>query len=146
MENEAAAARRTVAEIDAEIARVKAELADVHGTEAEVYARIVGYYRSVRQWNAGKREEYGKRKLFVENPQETAARLEAAQGNGGGTLGRCGHPGLAWKCPNSRAGGCARTSGPCFIEESLAAAGEMCSCGNEAVPMAHVEKEAVHEV
>lgn len=34
------------------------------GKVAEVYTRIVGYYRSVANWNKGKREEYGKRKLF----------------------------------------------------------------------------------
>jgi ribonucleoside-triphosphate reductase len=32
---------------------------------AEVYSRIVGYYRSVRNWNKGKREEYGERRLFA---------------------------------------------------------------------------------
>ncbi len=56
---------RTVAQIDAEIAEAKAELANVHGTETEVYARIVGYYRSVRNWNRGKRDEYDLRKQFV---------------------------------------------------------------------------------
>ncbi len=34
------------------------------GSPAEVYSRIVGYYRSVKNWNAGKREEYGERVLF----------------------------------------------------------------------------------
>ncbi|HDQ13790.1 MAG TPA: ribonucleoside triphosphate reductase [Sediminispirochaeta sp.] len=34
------------------------------GREAEVYTRIVGYYRSVRNWNKGKKEEYGQRKLY----------------------------------------------------------------------------------
>jgi ribonucleoside-triphosphate reductase len=29
-----------------------------------VYSRIVGYYRSVRNWNRGKREEYGERRLY----------------------------------------------------------------------------------
>ena len=42
---------RSLAEIDAEIARTKEALANVKGTETEVYARIVGYYRSVRNWN-----------------------------------------------------------------------------------------------
>ena len=65
------AASRTLEEIDAEIAQVKKELEDVHGTPSEVYARIVGYYRSVRNWNKGKREEYGKRKLFKQNDRET---------------------------------------------------------------------------
>jgi ribonucleoside-triphosphate reductase len=36
----------------------------VEGTPAEVYSRIVGYYRSVRNWNRGKREEYGERRLY----------------------------------------------------------------------------------
>jgi ribonucleoside-triphosphate reductase (formate) len=36
------------------------------GRETEVYSRIVGYYRSVKNWNRGKREEYGERKLFSE--------------------------------------------------------------------------------
>jgi ribonucleoside-triphosphate reductase len=36
----------------------------VKGTPTEVYSRIVGYYRSVRNWNKGKREEYGQRVMF----------------------------------------------------------------------------------
>ncbi len=56
---------RTIAEIDTEIAAVKDELSTVRGKPTEVYARIVGYYRSVRNWNRGKREEYNHRKLFV---------------------------------------------------------------------------------
>ena len=55
---------RSVAEIDSEIARVKQKMEDARGAECEVYARIVGYYRSVKNWNKGKREEYGKRKMF----------------------------------------------------------------------------------
>ena len=27
----------------------------------EIYSRVVGYFRPVNQWNAGKREEYGER-------------------------------------------------------------------------------------
>lgn len=37
--------------------------------ETEVYARIVGYYRAVKNWNKGKREEYGQRVVFS-NPKE----------------------------------------------------------------------------
>jgi len=37
----------------------------VCGAETEVYSRIVGYYRSVRNWNKGKREEYKERKMFA---------------------------------------------------------------------------------
>ncbi len=56
---------RTVSQIDAEIAQAQEELKNVRGTETEVYARIVGYYRSVRNWNKGKRDEYDLRKQFV---------------------------------------------------------------------------------
>lgn len=35
------------------------------GTECEVYTRIVGYYRSLRAWNTGKREEYRHRRVFT---------------------------------------------------------------------------------
>ena len=55
---------RTLKEIDAEIAQTKKEIETVKGSETEVYARIVGYYRSVRNWNKGKRNEYDQRKMF----------------------------------------------------------------------------------
>jgi ribonucleoside-triphosphate reductase len=54
------------------------ELANVQGGPAEVYSRIVGYYRSVRNWNKGKKEEYGERKLFeVSESRIVAATAEA---------------------------------------------------------------------
>lgn len=31
----------------------------------EVYSRVVGYVRPVRQWNVGKRREFGDRKNYV---------------------------------------------------------------------------------
>jgi len=68
---------RTVAEIDADIAKVRNEMQDVHGTTTEVYARIVGYYRSVRNWNRGKREEYKFRKLFIADEGRIAEHLPA---------------------------------------------------------------------
>lgn len=55
---------KSIEQIDSEIAEVRQELHDVHGTGTEVYARIVGYYRSVRNWNKGKREEYNHRLMF----------------------------------------------------------------------------------
>jgi ribonucleoside-triphosphate reductase len=40
--------------------------------ETEVYSRIVGYYRPVQNWNAGKKSEFNRRKLFkVGDRQET---------------------------------------------------------------------------
>lgn len=56
---------RTVEQIDKEIAEIKAQLNDVHGTETEVYARIVGYYRAVKNWNKGKADEFKTRKMFT---------------------------------------------------------------------------------
>ena len=35
------------------------------GEEAEVYSRITGYYRPVKNWNDGKREEFRMRKTYV---------------------------------------------------------------------------------
>jgi hypothetical protein len=32
--------------------------------ETEVYSRVVGYLRPVKQWNVGKKAEYGERKNF----------------------------------------------------------------------------------
>jgi len=45
------------------------------GSEAEVYTRIVGYYRPVQNWNKGKKEEYKERTEFVSDgtPLEIAA-------------------------------------------------------------------------
>ena len=35
--------------------------------QTEVYSRIVGYYRPVKQWNVGKQEEWKDRKTFKPN-------------------------------------------------------------------------------
>ena len=51
--------------IEGRLAELRGELASAEGTPTEVYSRIVGYYRSVRNWNAGKREEYGQRLPFA---------------------------------------------------------------------------------
>jgi len=56
---------KTLEQIEKEIAETKAALENVHGSETEVYARIVGYYRSVRNWNKGKRDEFDMRKNFT---------------------------------------------------------------------------------
>ncbi|MBU0928671.1 MAG: hypothetical protein KKA67_13035 [Spirochaetes bacterium] len=50
---------------ESRLAELKAGLLTVEGTPTEVYSRIVGYYRSVRNWNAGKREEFGKRSEYA---------------------------------------------------------------------------------
>jgi ribonucleoside-triphosphate reductase len=53
-----------IKEIDDEITDLRCQLEGVEGTPTEVYTRIVGYYRSVRNWNPGKKAEYPDRKLF----------------------------------------------------------------------------------
>lgn len=65
------------AEIEAKIRELRGELGTVRGSATEVYTRIVGYYRSVKNWNAGKREEYGIRKLFGLPEGEKAPDAEA---------------------------------------------------------------------
>ena len=35
------------------------------GNEAEVYTRVVGYYRPVKRWNKGKQEEYRERQEYA---------------------------------------------------------------------------------
>ena len=52
-------------ELQERLVALKGELASAEGTDTEVYSRIVGYYRAVRNWNAGKREEYAHRKVYA---------------------------------------------------------------------------------
>ena len=55
---------RNLEDIEKDLAEAREALSCVEGTPAEVYSRIVGYYRSVRNWNLGKKEEYGERRLY----------------------------------------------------------------------------------
>lgn len=66
------------------LAELKASLLCVEGRPTEVYSRIVGYYRSVRNWNAGKREEFRFRKEYAfpawnAQAQSAVSRMEAAR-------------------------------------------------------------------
>ncbi len=36
----------------------------VYAVKAEVYSRVVGYYRPVHDWNEGKREEFKERRYL----------------------------------------------------------------------------------
>ena len=51
-------------EIKAKIAQLKEEMKDVHGSQCEVFSRVVGYLRPVQCWNKGKKQEYFQRKMF----------------------------------------------------------------------------------
>jgi ribonucleoside-triphosphate reductase len=64
---------RNLEVIEKDLAAAREALSAAEGTPAEVYSRIVGYYRSVRNWNRGKREEYGERQLYRVNVLQTAA-------------------------------------------------------------------------
>jgi len=55
-----------IKELDREISSLKKQMEMVEGTTTEVYSRIVGYYRSVKNWNLGKKEEYKNRVSFSE--------------------------------------------------------------------------------
>ena len=50
--------------IDLEIETLENQLSNVKGKETEQYARIVGYYRAIKNWNKGKKEEYKYRVNF----------------------------------------------------------------------------------
>lgn len=40
------------------------QMSEVKGDPTEVYSRIVGYFRPISNWNAGKAEEFGNRKTY----------------------------------------------------------------------------------
>ena len=53
---------------DNEAAPAGLGLADSERTRCEVWTRVMGYYRPVSMWNAGKQSEYADRKAFREPP------------------------------------------------------------------------------
>lgn len=60
------------------LAELKASLLSVEGRNTEVYSRIVGYYRSVKNWNAGKKEEFRFRKEYGFPAWDASATVTAA--------------------------------------------------------------------
>lgn len=68
----------SVEEMENRITQLKAELLNVKGTTTEVYTRIVGYYRPVRNWNKGKSQEYTERVVF-NSPASGSQTLKAAK-------------------------------------------------------------------
>lgn len=47
------------------------------GAESEVWSRVTGYYRPVKNWNKGKAQEFVDRKTYVVKDNETKANAEA---------------------------------------------------------------------
>jgi ribonucleoside-triphosphate reductase len=74
---------RNLEVIESELKSVREALSNLKGTPTEVYSRIVGYYRSVRNWNKGKREEYGQRVMFQPDISLLASCTPGAQNTAG---------------------------------------------------------------
>jgi ribonucleoside-triphosphate reductase len=74
---------RTLEEVENDLTRAREALSTAEGAAAEVYSRIVGYYRSVRNWNRGKREEYGERRLYDLSRLEFSGRTGPAAPSSG---------------------------------------------------------------
>lgn len=55
---------RDIKQIDAEIEKLTEQMNAVTGTPCEIYTRIVGYYRNIKNWNPGKAAEFEDRKYF----------------------------------------------------------------------------------
>jgi anaerobic ribonucleoside-triphosphate reductase len=51
-------------QINSQISVLEKELETTQGTPCEVYSRIVGYFRAVKNWNPGKAAEYAIRKTY----------------------------------------------------------------------------------
>lgn len=51
-------------EIMEKIEALTKRLNKVEGTPCEVYSRVVGFFRPVKQWNEGKTEEYHERLAY----------------------------------------------------------------------------------
>lgn len=62
--------KEKLADLEKRIKEIEEAIKNATGTPTEVYARIVGYYRAVRNWNKGKAEEFTERKTFS-NPVDT---------------------------------------------------------------------------
>lgn len=64
---------RTLQDVERDLAERRKELETVSGRETEIYSRIVGYYRSLKNWNHGKREEFRHRTTYeVDRSMENA--------------------------------------------------------------------------
>jgi len=63
---------KTKQQINNQIEKLKQKLKIVEGTKTEIYTRIVGYYRPLKNWNKGQREQYKNRKLFILKENDNA--------------------------------------------------------------------------
>lgn len=54
----------TKEELEQKVGALKQQVKEARGTPCEVFSRVVGYMRPVQNWNKGKKEEFGMRKMF----------------------------------------------------------------------------------
>ncbi len=74
------------------------------GADTEVYSRITGYYRPVKNWNDGKRQEYQDRKTYSVDGIGTRCSKETA-GNSASSIETCRITNLLFTtstCPNCK--------------------------------------------
>jgi hypothetical protein len=81
----------TLEAIEKGLREMREALANAEGRDAEVYSRIVGYYRSVRNWNKGKKEEFGERKMF-QSPVFSGGETVEDAGSASGFCESCALP------------------------------------------------------
>jgi len=55
-------------ERDTTAKRHEITLDDSERTRCEIWTRVMGYYRPLSMWNAGKQSEYADRRAFLEPP------------------------------------------------------------------------------
>jgi hypothetical protein len=82
----------TKTEIETKIAELEGALAQPGQYPTEVYTRIVGYYRSLANWNAGKREEYNHRQMFQEDAGRIRTALDKAESKFAGIAADAAQP------------------------------------------------------
>jgi len=51
--------------LEATIEGKTVRLEDSERTECEVWTRVMGYYRPIKDWNIGKKQEHRERRLFM---------------------------------------------------------------------------------
>ena len=58
-----------IKELEEQLKEVEQELENKVVQECEVYSRVVGYYRPIKQWNVGQQERWSNQEFFEVNPQ-----------------------------------------------------------------------------
>jgi hypothetical protein len=141
---------KTLEAIEKDLRETRDALANTEGRNAEVYSRIVGYYRSVRNWNQGKKEEVGERKMFTPPVSTGSEAVGDFAVSGNGFCENCSLPSNAdvvddaasrliqvenYPTSTETAGRCVSTDGNVameglFRDTDLSKAGDSCETGD----------------